>query len=95
LSQNRIARLVNSRRRDHLAPRAYILIETAVGKTNEVAGALKNMPLMKAVDTVTGPFDIIAIAEADDLPGIGDLITDGMHRVPGIVKTVTCLSVGS
>ena len=53
------------------------------------------MPLMKAVDTVTGPFDIIAIAEADDLPGIGDLITDGMHRVPGIVKTVTCLSVGS
>ncbi|MCH8115503.1 MAG: Lrp/AsnC ligand binding domain-containing protein [Chloroflexi bacterium] len=95
MRQNRIARLVNSRRRDHLAPRAYILIETAVGKTNEVADALKNMPLMKAVDTVTGPFDIIAIAEADDLPGIGDLITDGMHRVPGIVKTVTCLSVGS
>ncbi len=53
------------------------------------------MPMMKAVDTVTGPFDIIAIAEADDLPGIGDLITDGMHNVPGIVKTVTCLSVGS
>lgn len=51
--------------------------------------------MMKAVDTVTGPFDIIAIAEAEDLPSIGDLITDGMHGVPGIVKTVTCLSVGS
>ena len=43
---------------------------------------------MKKVDTVTGPFDIIAVAEADDLPGIGDLITNGMHSVPGIVKTV-------
>jgi DNA-binding Lrp family transcriptional regulator len=78
-----------------MATRAYILIETAVGKTNEVSDALKQMPMMKAVDTVTGPFDIIATAEADDLPSIGDLISDGMHSVPGIVKTVTCLSVRS
>ena len=78
-----------------MAARAYILIETAVGKTHDVSGAQKNLPTMKKVDTVTGPFDIIAVAEADDLPGIGDLITNGMHSVPGIVKTVTCLSVGS
>ncbi len=77
-----------------MATRAYILIETAVGKTHDVADALKEMPLMKSVDTVTGPFDIIAVAEADDLPSIGDLIRDGMHSVPGIIKTVTCLSVG-
>lgn len=78
-----------------MATRAYILIETAVGKTNEVSAALKEMDMMKAVDTVTGPFDIIATAEAEDLPSIGDLISDGMHGVPGIVKTVTCLSVRS
>ena len=78
-----------------MAARAYILIETAVGKTYDVSEALKNLPAMKKVDTVTGPFDIIAVAEADDLPGIGDLIANGMHSVPGIVKTVTCLSVGS
>ena len=78
-----------------MATSAYILIETAVGKNNEVSDALKEMPMMKAVDIVTGPFDIIATAEADDLPSIGDLISDGMHNVPGIVKTVTCLSVRS
>lgn len=78
-----------------MAARAYILIETAVGKTHGVADALKAMPAMKTVDTVTGPFDIIAVAETDDLSGIGDLITNGMHSVQGIVKTVTCLSVGS
>jgi DNA-binding Lrp family transcriptional regulator len=53
------------------------------------------MPNMKSVDTVTGPFDIIAVVEAQDLPSIGNLISEGMHRVPGIVKTVTCLAVGS
>ena len=78
-----------------MAARAYILIETAVGKTHDVSEAQKNLPTMKKVDTVTGPFDIIAVAEADDLPGIGDLIANGMHSVPGIVKTVTCPSVGS
>jgi DNA-binding Lrp family transcriptional regulator len=78
-----------------MATRAYILIETAVGKTNEVASRLRPMPNMKSVDTVTGPFDIIAVVEANDLPSIGNLISEGMHRVPGIVKTVTCLAVGS
>ena len=78
-----------------MATRAYILIETAVGKTTDVAEALNDITMMKAVDTVTGPFDIIAVVEADDLPSIGDLISDGMHSVPGIVKTVTCLSVRS
>ncbi|MEX0927590.1 MAG: Lrp/AsnC ligand binding domain-containing protein [Dehalococcoidia bacterium] len=78
-----------------MTTRAYILIETAVGKTNDVATRLRQLEPMKSVDTVTGPFDIIAVAEADDLPSIGNLISDGMHQVPGIVKTVTCLSVGA
>ena len=78
-----------------MATRAYILVETAVGETSAVSDALKEMPMMKAVDTVTGPFDIIAVVEADDLKSIGDLISDGMHGVPGIVKTITCMSVRS
>lgn len=77
-----------------MATRAYILIETAVGKTNDVAARLRPMPNMKSVDTVTGPYDIIAVVEAKDLPSIGTLISEGMHKVPGIVKTVTCLAVG-
>ncbi len=78
-----------------MTTRAYILIETSVGMTNEAARALREIEEMKSVDTVTGPFDIIAVVEADSLPGIGVLISEGMHQVPGIVKTVTCLSVAS
>ena len=76
-----------------MTTRAYILIETAVGKTNDVARELRSTTNMMSVDTVTGPFDIIAVVEADSLPSIGELISEGMHKVPGIVKTVTCLSV--
>ncbi len=76
-----------------MTTRAYILIETSVGKTNDVARELRTSANMMSVDTVTGPFDIIAVAEADSLPDIGELISEGMHKVPGIVKTVTCLSV--
>ena len=76
-----------------MATRAYILIETAVGQTAPVSEALRRLPQMESVDTVTGPFDIIAVVEAEDLPSIGTLISEEMHNIPGIVKTVTCLSV--
>ena len=45
------------------------------------------------LDVVTGPYDIIAVLEANDLPSIGKILSNQMHRMPGIVKTVTCLSV--
>lgn len=78
-----------------MATRVYILIETTVGKTDEVAQALKGLKMMTSVDTVTGPFNIIGVAEAENLTSIGDLISDGMHRIPGIEKTITCLSIAN
>jgi len=77
-----------------MATKAYILIETAVGKTREVVSALRTIPEMKAVDAVTGPYDIIAVVEADDLNSIGELITNRVHTIGGVVRTVTCLAVG-
>lgn len=72
---------------------AYILIEASVGKTVEVAKNLKEIKEIKAVDMVTGPFDIIAVVESDDLEDIGGIVSTRMHMVGGIVKTITCLAV--
>ena len=77
-----------------MASRAYILIETAVGKTAGVTAELRSLPGVPTVDTVTGPYDIIAAVEAADLNAVGDLVTSKIHTVNGIVRTVTCLSVG-
>ena len=77
-----------------MATKAYILIETAVGKTREVARALREIEGMQSVDVVTGPYDVIALLEAQDISSIGDLVTDRVH-LSGVVRTVTCVSVGS
>lgn len=76
-----------------MATKAFILIETAVGKTREAVGALQKIPGIKSVDPVTGPYDIIAVVEGKDLNAIGDMVTSSIHPVPGITRTVTCLAV--
>jgi DNA-binding Lrp family transcriptional regulator len=73
--------------------RAYVLVETAVGKTKAVVTSLKKMEGIKSVDTVTGPYDVIAIVEASTLNDVGDIITSKIHAVDGISRTVTCLVV--
>jgi DNA-binding Lrp family transcriptional regulator len=73
--------------------RAYILIETSVGSTAHVAEELRKINQMMAVDMVTGPFDIIAVVEANTLVDIGGIVSTKMHQVGGIVKTITSLAV--
>jgi DNA-binding Lrp family transcriptional regulator len=50
---------------------------------------------VKTVDSVTGPYDIIAIVVAPDLNAVGDLVSSRIHTIDGIVRTVTCLAVGT
>ena len=76
-----------------MAARVYILIETAVGRTKEVLTAVRQLEGVKSAELVTGPYDIIAVAETESLNDIGDLITSKIHTVTGISRTVTCLAV--
>lgn len=78
-----------------MATRAFILIETAVGKTREVARTLRQVNGIKSVDVVTGPYDVIAVVEANDINSIGDLVTGSVHTISGVVRTVTCVTVSS
>ena len=77
-----------------MAAKAFVLIETVVGRTKEVVASIKQLEGVKSVDTVTGPYDIIAIVEAKNLNEIGDLVTGKIHPVVGISRTVTCLAIG-
>ena len=74
---------------------AYILIETAVGKSRDVSSELCSLNGVETVDPVTGPYDIIAVVAANDLNAVGDLVTSQIHTIAGIVRTVTWLSVGT
>ena len=77
-----------------MATKAFILIETAVGKSRDVISTLRGLDGIISVDVVTGPYDIIAVLEAPDLNSIGSLVTSRIHTIGGIQRTVTCLAVG-
>jgi len=76
-----------------MAARAYVLIETSVGKTKDVVRALSKLKMMKEVHAVTGPYDVIAVVEGADLTAVGNLVTNNIHPVGGIARTVTCLAI--
>ncbi len=75
--------------------RAYVLIEAAVGKATDVYDGVQRLQLPEAnivsADVVTGPFDVIALLEAEDLDKLGQALTDGIQKADGVQRTTTCL----
>ena len=76
-----------------MAAKAFVLIETAVGKTKKVIDILTKTEGIRSVDAVTGPYDIIAVVEENDLNAVGSLVTLKIHPIDGVNRTVTCLSI--
>ena len=76
-----------------MAAKAFVLMETVVGKNKEVVDALRQLKGVKSADTVTGPYDVIATIERETLSDISDLVTGKIHPLTGISRTITCLAV--
>ena len=74
--------------------KAYVLVEVAAGHVSAVVAALREVPGLVSVDSVTGPFDIILVMHADDLAAAHDRVTEHVHSIRGVVRTVTCLAIG-
>ena len=76
-----------------MVAKAFVLIETVVGRNKEVVTALKQLEGVKEVDMVTGPYDVIATIEGGTLNDISDLVTAKIHPIAGISRTVSCLAM--
>jgi DNA-binding Lrp family transcriptional regulator len=74
--------------------RAYILIETQVGRSNQVARDLRTIPGVMSADAVTGTIDVIARIQAPDMSTMADLVTSRIQAVRGVVRTITCVAAG-
>ena len=72
-----------------MATKAYVLINTTVGKSSSVLRSLRQANGIREADGVTGEVDIIAIVEAEDLNGIGKVVTTKIHTVDGVQRTKT------
>jgi DNA-binding Lrp family transcriptional regulator len=77
--------------------KAYVLIETAPGKTKsvkkELTGITGEDSTLVHLDAVTGPYDFIAVVEGPTLDAIGRLVTDEIGAIDGVTRTTTCVAV--
>jgi len=69
---------------------AYILVQTEVGKAAAVAIAIGEIDGVTQADDVTGPYDVIVRAEAENVDDLGRLVVAQIQGVPGITRTLTC-----
>jgi len=74
--------------------RAFILIETRVGKAKQVIQALRLVVGVRSADVVTGTFDIVALIEASDMAAVADLVTGQVQGIDGVLRTITCVAAG-
>ena len=57
-----------------MAVRAYILVQTTVGKAAEVAHQIRQITGVTLAEDVTGPYDVIVSAESDSVDDLGRLV---------------------
>jgi DNA-binding Lrp family transcriptional regulator len=70
--------------------RAYILIQTEVGKAATVASEISGIEGVISADDVTGPYDVIAVSEAASVDDLGKLVVSRVQLIDGITRTLTC-----
>jgi DNA-binding Lrp family transcriptional regulator len=69
---------------------AYILIQTEVGQAAAVAAKIAEIDGVTTAEDVTGPYDVIVRAEADNVDLLGQLVVARIQNVDGITRTLTC-----
>ena len=69
---------------------AYILVQTEVGKAAQVAKDIIDITGVQQAQAVTGPYDVIVRAEAQNIDELGQLVVARVQAVAGITRTLTC-----
>ena len=69
---------------------AYVLIQTDIGKAAHVADLVSAIDGVTLSEAVTGPYDVIARAEAPSMNDLGRMVVRDIQQIEGITRTITC-----
>ena len=72
---------------------AYILVQTEVGRAADVARQIAEIAGVTQAEDVTGPYDVIVRAHAENVDELGKLVGAQIAAVDGITRTLTCTIV--
>jgi DNA-binding Lrp family transcriptional regulator len=73
-----------------MSVRAYVLIQTEVGRAAHVASSVRDLKGVVSADDVTGPYDVIVSTEAPTMDDLGKMVVSQIQAVEGITRTLTC-----
>ena len=72
-----------------MAVAAYIFVEASTGKAREVSATIAHITGVLRCNTITGPYDIIVLVEADDIRQLSDVVVSQIQATPGVLRTMT------
>ncbi|NHI84092.1 MAG: Lrp/AsnC family transcriptional regulator [Candidatus Thorarchaeota archaeon] len=68
------------------------MITVEAGMVSDAATAIREIDGVQKIYIVTGPFDIVVIAEIPERSKFRGLV-DSIHEAPGINRTETCIAI--
>ncbi|MEN8172406.1 MAG: Lrp/AsnC ligand binding domain-containing protein [Chloroflexota bacterium] len=75
--------------------KAYVLINAVTGEVRDVVRQLRRVEKVTEANLTFGPYDAVAIVEADDIDKVGMIVYQEIQPIPGVIDTLTCLVVNT
>ncbi|KXA90962.1 hypothetical protein AKJ63_00790 [candidate division MSBL1 archaeon SCGC-AAA259D18] len=70
-------------------PESLILITTEVGAGEKVYKEVREKPEIQKAALITGQYDVMAIARAEDMEEIRKILMTEIRNIDGVRKTIT------
>jgi len=67
--------------------KAYVLVQTQLGRARSVAKAVAKVRGVKMVHAVTGVYDVIAYLELPNMTSLSELVIRKIQSVKGVERT--------
>jgi|GEM_PF-123650 DNA-binding Lrp family transcriptional regulator len=74
-----------------IMPSAIVILNTDIGKENEVAESVSKFPGVESSDVVYGVYDIVAKVSSDTNDDLDSMIMNQIRQVPFVRSTLTLI----
>ena len=74
--------------------KAYVLLNTELGKEPEVIKAIKGANEIKNIYSLYGIYDIIVEVEADTMERVKEVVFSRIRRLDNVKSTITLITYG-
>lgn len=69
------------------------MINIRAGEIKDVVRQLNRLEGVHEANMTFGPYDAVAVIEAEDVMHLGEILATKIQPIPGIRETLTCLAV--